>query len=212
MTDEDLVARSKSGEFAAFEELVNRHERRLFAIALRIVRQRADAEDAVQTAFLNALSHLAEFREESSFATWITHIVVNTALKTLRKRGGPVDEDEAGLIRHPEFIADWRGEPAALLEREELKKMLDEAVDALPEGQRLVFTLRDVAGLSVEDAAKALGISEANVKVRLLRARLALRERLTRAFGDETRRVRRPHEDAGATPAEEIRKSYEERP
>ncbi len=194
--DLSLVSRARAGDYAAFEELVTRHERRLYGIALRIVRRPEDAEDAVQTAFLGALEHLGEFREEASFAAWITRIATNAAIKVLRKRRGlPVAPppaaggDGEGDIPHPEFIADWRDEPARLVEGREIRRILEEAIDGLPENHRLVFVLRDVAGRSVEETAEALGISRANVKVRLLRARLALREKLTRAFGDPERRV-----------------------
>ena len=223
MDDEKtLVARARGGDFAAFEALVELHERRLYGIAYSIVRSREDAEDAVQTAFLSALEHLGEFREEASFATWITHIAANAALKVLRKRRGlPVasaaggaDEDEGGDIPHPEFIADWRDEPSRLVEGRELQKILDGAIDELPEKHRLVFVLRDVVGKSVEETAEELGISRANVKVRLLRARLALREKLTRVFGDEEKRLVRAHrhegDDRPATPAAELLRSYRE--
>jgi len=175
----------------------------------------------VQTAFLSALEHLGEFREEASFSTWITQIAANAALKVLRKkRGLPVaaapaaGEDEGGDIPHPEFIADWRGDPARLVEDRELQRILGGAIDELPENHRLVFVLRDVAGKSVEETAEALGISRANVKVRLLRARLALREKLTRVFGDEDRRQVRAHrhegDDRKATPAGELLRRYRE--
>lgn len=222
MDDSVLVARAKSGDYEAFEQLVNRHERRLYALAMNIVRQREDAEDVVQAAFLNALEHLHDFREEASFATWMTRIVTYAALKVLRKRKGldtvslddATDENEEGEIPHPEYIADWRGDPAKIVEQRELKRILDEAIDALDEKYRLVFVLRDVEGMSVEETANVLGISPANVKVRLLRARLALREKLTRAFGDESKRPdksghRHEGDDKGATPAETILQSYQ---
>ncbi|MFN3484585.1 MAG: sigma-70 family RNA polymerase sigma factor [Planctomycetota bacterium] len=224
--ERELVRRARAGEYSAFEKLVTAHERRLYGLAMNIVRRREDAEDAVQTSFLKALEHLADFREESSFATWITQIVVNEALKMLRKRRGlPVreplgpkqadDDEEEGDIAHPEYIADWREEPGALAERKEVRRILEEAIDRLPEGHRLVFVLRDLAGKSVEETAQALGLSKANVKVRLLRARLALREELTRAFGDEARRVVRTHrhegDERGATPAAELLRAYREK-
>lgn len=218
--DGRLVARAKAGDYAAFEELVNRHERHAYWTALNILRQREDAEDAVQTAFLKALEHLDGFREEASFRTWLGRIVANTALKALRKRKGldtvsleaATTEREDGVVPHPEYLAVWRGTPEELAENAELRELTDAAVADLSEPHRLVFILRDVEGLNVAETAEALGISKANVKVRLLRARLALRERLTRAFGDETRRVH-PHEDedtdeAEATPAEALLKSY----
>lgn len=218
--DAELVRRAQEGAYDAFEALVARYERKAFTIAMDIVRQREDAEDVVQTSFLAAIEHLPAFRGESTFGTWITRIVTNTALKVLRKRRGlpmtpdcrPRCEEEEGSIAHPEFIADWAQDPAVLAERGETRRLVEQALQELPEKHRLVFVLRDVAGLSVAETARELGITEANVKVRLLRARLALRERLTRAFGDEARRVirtdRHEGEEAGATPAARMLDAY----
>ena len=218
--DGELVARAKDGDFDAFEGLVSRHERVLYAVAMRILRQREDAEDVVQNAFLSALEKLDGFRGEASFGTWINRITVYGALKVLRKRRGlpalptgtRADEDEEGDIRHPEFIADWRDDPAEIAEQRELRGILDEVIESLPEKHRLVFVLRDVVEMSIRETAEALGISEANVKVRLLRARLALREQLTRRFGDENKRLVKAHrhegDEKGVTPAQELLMSY----
>ena len=103
----------------------------------------------------------------------------------------PDPEDET--IPHPEFIADWRQSPETLVHSREIRRLLEEALDLLDEKHRLVFLLRDVEGLSIAETAQALGLSEANVKVRLLRARLQLREHLTRVLGDPARTVRREH-------------------
>jgi RNA polymerase sigma-70 factor (ECF subfamily) len=194
--DSALVTRAKAGDYEAFDQLVSRHERRLYALAIGIVRDQADAEDVVQTAFLSALEHLDSFREEAAFGTWISRIATHAALKVTRKRKGletvPYEEepaDDGQATPHPEYIADWRGDPAEITERQELRQLLDEAIASLPENYRLVFVLRDVSGLSVAETAQELGLTEANVKVRLMRARLALREKLTRVFGDESTRV-----------------------
>lgn len=217
--DGQLLARAKAGEFEAFEELVSRNERRVYATAMGIVRHREDAEDVTQTVFLNAFEHLREFRGEAAFSTWVTRIAVNTALKSLRKRrgikvttghGGPEGED--GTIPHPEFIAPWRDDPVRMVEQRHLRRTLDKAIGELPEKHRLVFVLRDVEGLSVRETSEALAISQANVKVRLLRARLALREKLTRLFGDESRRAAKDHTHEGQgdrTPAADLLRSYQ---
>jgi RNA polymerase sigma-70 factor, ECF subfamily len=199
--DTQLVHRAKAGELAAFEELANRYERQVYTVALRMLRHQQDAEDVTQQAFLSALEHLPGFREESSFATWLMRIAAHAALKIIRKRKGlptvsleeatnPQDSDET--IPHPEFIADWSQSPEELVERAEVQRLLDEALAQLDEKHRMVFLLRDVEGLSIAETAEALGLSEANVKVRLLRARLQLRERLTREFGDPARALA-PH-------------------
>jgi RNA polymerase sigma-70 factor (ECF subfamily) len=196
-----LVRRAKGGDIDAFEALVNQYERPLYSLAFRITQHVHDAEDVTQQAFLSALEHLAEFREESSFGTWLRRIGAHAALKILRKRRGlptvsleaqtePSEGDDK--IPHPEFIADWRQSPEQLVHQNETRRLLDEALAQLDEKHRLVFLLRDVEGLSVKETAETLELSEANVKVRLLRARLQLREQLTRVLGDPTRSLA-PH-------------------
>jgi RNA polymerase sigma-70 factor (ECF subfamily) len=137
---------------------------------------------------------LPAFRQESSFGTWLSRIATHAALKILRKRKGlPTESLDApahnDALPHPEYIADWRESPEQLVQRNETARLIDDALAKLDEGHRLVFLLRDVEGLSVKETADALGLSDANVKVRLLRARLQLREHITRAFGDDAHRV-----------------------
>jgi RNA polymerase sigma-70 factor (ECF subfamily) len=147
---------------------------------------------------LSALENLGGFRAESSFLTWLLRIATHAALKVIRKRKGLdlVSLDEATepkknseSIPHPEFIADWRQSPEELVHRREVRRLLDEALERLDEKHRLVFLLRDVEGLSIKETADALGLSDANTKVRLLRARLQLREQLTRTLGDPATQV-----------------------
>ena len=196
--DGPLVERARGGDFEAFDELVIRYERPLYKLAVRIVQNTHDAEEVVQGAFLSALEHLGNFQGHSTFQTWVTRIATNGALKVLRKRRGlPLaasgsggDEDEP--LPHPEFIAPWRDDPGQIAERAETRMILDGALARLDEKYRLVFVLRDVEGFSTDEAAEALGITAGNVKVRLLRARLMLREELTRVFGDGEKRMA-PH-------------------
>jgi len=199
--DAQLVQRAKAGDLDAFETLTTRYERRVYTLAFRIVRQEQDAEDVTQQTFLSLLEHLAGFREEASFSTWLFRIATHAALKVLRKRRGldtvsleEATEPQAGhdTVPHPEFIADWRQSPEELVHRNETRRLLEEALDELDEKHRLVFLLRDVEGFSIKETADTLGVSESNVKVRLLRARLQLREKLTRLFGDADRRVASP--------------------
>lgn len=201
LTDAQLVQQAKQGDLDAFEELANRHERRIYTLARRITQNEHDAQDVTQQTFLSALEHLGDFREEASFATWLDRIATHAALKILRKRKGldTVSLDQAtdpdpdtGEIPHPEYIADWRADPEELVHRNEIRQLLDQALAQLDEKYRLVFLLRDVEGLSVRETAELLGLSETNVKVRLLRARLQLREHLTRVLGDPARRLE-PH-------------------
>jgi RNA polymerase sigma-70 factor (ECF subfamily) len=202
-----LFRRARTGDFGAFEQLVERLERRVYRAAYRILGQAQDAEDATQQTFLSVIEHIDAFRGESAVATWVLRIAANFALKTLRKRRGlptvPIDDgdDSYASVPHPDFIAEWREGPEELLEREELRELIDRAVAELDDKHRVVFVLRDLEGLSTEETAEALGLTISNVKVRLLRARLQLRERLTRAFGDETTRVTPDHEHAAATTA-----------
>ncbi len=201
LDDSVLVTRARAGDLGAFEALVTRYEDRVYALALRILRNEHDAEDVTQQTFLSALENLAGFREEARFSTWLLRIATHAALKVIRKRQGldavsleaatePTGERDG--IPHPEYIADWRESPERLVQLSEVRRLLEQALEELDEKHRVVFLLRDVQGLSVRETAEVLGLSEVNVKVRLLRARLQLRERLTRALGDPARRVM-PH-------------------
>ena len=197
-SDAEWVERAKAGDLNAFEALTTRYERQVFSHALRMLRNEQDAEDVTQQTFLSLIEHLGGFRAESSFATWLMRIATHAALKVIRKRKGldtvsleAATEPEEGsdTIPHPEFIADWRESPTHLVELNETRRLIEEALASLDDKHRLVFLLRDVEGWSVRETAETLGLSEANVKVRLLRARLQLRERLTQHFGDPRRRL-----------------------
>ncbi len=204
VTEEDLalVGRARQGDFAAFEGLVSKYERRLYGLAVRMLRNRHDAEEVVQQTFLSVIEHLEDFREEAAFQTWLMRIAANHALALLRKRRTratvPLAEDRSRDsyedLPHPDFIAQWRETPDQVAARRETRQLVAEALDELDEKYRLVFVLRDVEGLSTKETAELLGITPGNVKVRLLRARLMLRERLTRLFGDEATRVPPGHD------------------
>lgn len=200
--DRTLVARARKGDFDAFESLVKKYERRVFSLGRRIVGRQHDAEEVVQQTFTSVIEKLDGFREEASFYTWLMRIATNHALALLRKRsyreGLPLAEDRSsggdGDLPHPEFIAQWDETPDEIASRRETRQILDDALAELDEKYRLVFVLRDVQGMSTAETAEALGITPSNVKVRLLRARLMLRERLTRVFGDESTRVEAGHD------------------
>ena len=204
-SNEDLVAIARSDScnaLAAFEELVRRHEVKLFNLAMHMLRHREDAEDVVQSAILAALEHIKQFRGDSSFSTWISRILMNKALTVIRTRGNhhtrtlseTPDSDGDIPIPHPQYIAQWRFDAEEIIANRELHEALDRAIGMLEYKYRLVFVLRDIEGMSIEETADLLCLSEANVKVRLLRARLMLREQLTREFGDE-RTLIQPPED-----------------
>jgi len=198
--DADLVRRAKAGNLDAFEALATRHEQRVYFLAMRMLRQAEDAEDVTQETFLSALENLDGFRGEASFSTWLLRIASHAALKVVRKRKGlemvsleasTEASEQYDSVPHPEFIADWRQSPEQLVHQNEIQRLLDDALSRLDEKHRLVFLLRDVEGLSIRETAEALGLSETNTKVRLLRARLQLREQLTQTLGDPATRIER---------------------
>jgi RNA polymerase sigma-70 factor (ECF subfamily) len=198
-TDLGLVRRAQTGDFTAFEQLVSRFQGRVYGVAYRILGSTHDAEDVVQQTFISLIEHIDSFRGDAAVATWVLRIATNFALKILRKRKGlptvPLDagDETYASVPHPEYIAAWREPPDALAERAELRELLDRAIAELDEKYRTVFVLRDIEGLSTEETADVLGLSASNVKVRLLRARMQLREKLTREFGDEATRVEPDH-------------------
>jgi len=181
-----LVARAKAGDSGAFTELVKRYERRIFRLAKHITQNEEDAEDVLQDALLKAYQHIDGFQEQSKFYTWLVRITVNEALMKLRKRKSgkiysldeAVDTGEETVARE---IAVWDN-PEQRYSQEELRAILQQAIDGLAPIFRTVFVLRDVEELSTEETAGALGISVPAVKSRLLRARLQLRDKLTRFF------------------------------
>ena len=185
--ESSLVAQAKAGDQAAFSELVTHYERKIYRLAKNITRNDEDAEDVLQDAFLKAYTHLDNFKGDSKFYTWIVRIAVNEALMRLRKRKTdrtvPLDEPvELGEETVAREIAVWEDNPEQRYSKEEWRNILDAAVDDLKPDFRTVFVLRDIEELSTEETAETLGISVPAVKSRLLRARLALRETLTRQF------------------------------
>jgi RNA polymerase sigma-70 factor (ECF subfamily) len=182
-----LVTEAKAGSYTAFEELVNRYERKIYRLGMNITGSPEDAEDVLQETFLKAFQHLADFRADARFYTWIVRIAVNEALMKLRKRRASREvavedfEDEEGAVTVREF-ADWKPNPEEQLARAELEDILRNAIRGLPPSFRTVFYLRDVEGLSTEETAEMLDLSEGAVKARLFRARLRLREDLSKVF------------------------------
>src|SRR5665213_1384376 len=185
--DVALVARAKAGDNAAFEQLVRQYERQIFRLAQHITPNRQDAEDIAQDVFVEAYEKLEQFQGNSKFSTWLVRIAVNESLMRLRKRKTSktvsMDADvqtEDGAI--PRDFAEWRPNPEQNYNQAELGEILRKTIQGLPPGFRTVFTLRDIENLSTEETAEALGLSVPAVKSRLLRARLQLRERLSRYF------------------------------
>lgn len=182
-----LVSQAREGDTAAFGELVRRYERKIFRLAQHVTQNREDAEDVLQETFMKAYEHLDQFKGDSKFYTWIVRIAVNQALMKLRRRktdktvsiDETIDTGEDTVVRE---IAAWDENPEQQYTRDELGGILDTAVRSLEPLYRSVFVLRDIEELSTEETAEALGLSVPAVKSRLLRARLQLREKLTRFF------------------------------
>ena len=186
--EQDLIRRVQAGEKELFYDLVKPYERRIYTAAFAILRNEADAEDAAQEATLKALTHIRQFRAEARFSTWLTQITVNEALMRRRKAHSEIIEpigerQEQDGTYTPRDFADWREIPSEVLERKEIRQKLASAVAGLAAKYREVFMLRDVQHLSIEETAEALGITQASVKTRLLRARLMLRDLLAPGLG-----------------------------
>ncbi len=182
-----LVGEAKAGSYEAFEELVNRYEKRIYRLGLNITGSREDAEDVLQETFLKAFEHLAEFREESRFYTWIVRIGTNEALMQLRRRHAEKIVSADGAISDegeviPREFADWKPNPEQAFIQSELETILEEAARSLPFKHRAVFFLRDGEEFSTEETAEILSVSSEVVKTRLFRARLRLREELSKVL------------------------------
>jgi RNA polymerase sigma-70 factor (ECF subfamily) len=179
----------RSGDRAEFARLVDAYSAPIYRLGLRMLGNEQDAEDVLQNTFLSALTHLSNFEGRSSVLTWLYRIAVNEALMTMR-RGKPevnIDDtdasDEIDDLAPSQFV-DWGALPEDVLLSVEGRQTLDAAIQRLPENLRMVFLLRDIQELSIKNTAEALGLTESNVKVRLLRARLSLREQLSIYYGE----------------------------
>jgi RNA polymerase sigma-70 factor (ECF subfamily) len=186
----------RAGDRAEFARLVDAYSAPIYRLGLKILGNPQDAEDVLQNTFLNALTHLSSFEGRSSLSTWLYRIASNEALMQIRRKRKNVSiEDlqtegsDEGML--PEIFMDWSALPESELITEESKAKLDEAVSKLPESLRLVFVLRDVEGVSIKETAEILNLTETNVKTRLLRARMALREQLSAYYGERVERMTR---------------------
>jgi len=191
-----LIARIVAGEKELFHELIRPYERMVYLTLFSIVKNETEAEDGAQETVISAYRHLASFRGDAKFSTWLVTIAINEGRKRLRKAKGAAEESiEEEVEAHegdysPAPLTDWREIPLEALERKELREALRVAVAELPDIYRQVFTLRDLEELNVEETAQALGITTGAVKVRLHRARMMLQKRLV-PFLKTTAPVRR---------------------
>jgi len=200
--EQNLIRRIIEGDHDAFYDLVHPYERSVFMAALSILKNDADAEEVAQEAILKAFKSLPRFRQEAKFSTWLIQITINEAKMKLRKDRRhlyeSIDEgqrtDDGDYV--PKDFAEWREIPSEALEQKQLRDALAKALDSLADKYRTVVILRDVQQLSIAETAQVLGISEANVKTRLSRARLQMRDALAPGFdgawtrGREYERVR----------------------
>jgi len=190
LDEPQLVARLRAGEESAFEQLVRSTSGRLLSAARHLLRKEEGARDAVQSAFIHAFQSLSRFREESRLSTWLHRILINEALMKLRSRARGEEESIDPLL--PTFAADghqtrdtvdWSESADKALERAETRALINRAIDQLPESYRTVLVMRDLEEMSTAEVAEMLGVSANVIKVRLHRARQALRTLLEHEFG-----------------------------
>lgn len=189
-SERDLVSRLKSGDEEAFERLVREHGGRLLAVARRFLRDEEEARDAVQECFLSAYRSIGNFEQGSRLSTWLHRIVINASLMRLRTRQRKPEEPiedflpqfqaDGHQVNHP--TPDWEGSAETLLARSQTRAIVRAAIDRLPESYRAVLLVRDIEEMSTEEAAHFLGVTQNAVKIRLHRARQALRGLLEPRF------------------------------
>jgi RNA polymerase sigma-70 factor, ECF subfamily len=182
-SEPEMIAAILAGDIQLYHELIRPYERSVYVMALSYMKNEADAEDVAQEAIVRAFRKLSSFRAESKFSTWLISITINEARTRLRRQVlvrmeslDQLPDENTGLS--PALLRDWREIPSEAIERAEVRKLIQQAVDQLPDIYREVFLLRDVEELSINEAAEALKISTPSVKVRLHRARLMLQKQL----------------------------------
>ncbi len=187
-SDVELIRRACNREEAAFRTIMERHNRRLYRLARSILRNDSEAEDAVQEAYVKAFTHLSGFRGDSTLATWLARITMNEALGRLRRERQTVELDtievqhtEAEIIQFPQMVAS--GDPERNTAQREILRLVERAMDNLPESFRIVFMARVIEGMSVEETANLLNLQPETVKTRLHRARRLMRDELDKQIG-----------------------------
>jgi len=191
LPDEEIVRRVRAGDSALFEILMRRHNQRVYRVVRAVLKDEADVEDVMQQAYINAFTHLHQFEDRSQFSTWLIRIALHEAFGRRRK----MQRAETTTARNRSGVDDDRGEfmealtsPEADPERrayaQELHRVLEAAVDTLPEGYRTVFMLRDIEGLSTSETGQGLGLGDEAVKTRLHRARAMIRRAVTARIGE----------------------------
>jgi RNA polymerase sigma-70 factor (ECF subfamily) len=197
-TDEDVIRQVLDGNTAMFELLMRRYNERVYRAARSIVRGEQDAEDVMQQAYVNAFTHLRQFNGTARFSTWLTRIAINESLARVRRQGRYTTCDIEQTDVEPFVGRSASDNPERQAFTREIRTLLEWAIDALPDGLREVFVLREVEGLNTAESAECLGVSDDVVKTRLSRARAALRRLLlarTGATASEAFRFYRPRCD-----------------
>lgn len=179
--DEEVVRRVLAGEIALFEILMRRYNQRLYRVTRGIIRDAVEAEDIMQNAYINAYTHLNQFAGLAKFSTWLTKIAVNEALTHIRRRKRFVNIESAYNVEEEtmNILSSKTSNPEEQVLAKELNVVLEAAVDNLPEDFRSVFLLRKIEGMSIAETAECLEITEQNVKTRLHRAQILLREEIS---------------------------------
>jgi RNA polymerase sigma-70 factor (ECF subfamily) len=187
LDDAELVRHALNRDAEAFRIIMQRHNQRLYRIARSVLRNSVEAEDAVQEAYVAAFSHLASYRGESPLAAWLSRIVMNEALGRLRRKPGPADFAPLEAVREAEIIpfpsSAPQDDPERTMAQRQILQLVETATDALPEVYRVVFMIRVIEGMSVEETAHLLGIKPETVKTRLHRARQLVRDQLNKQIG-----------------------------
>jgi len=189
LTDAEIVARVRAGDRALFEILMRRHNQRIYRVARAVVKDEVEVEDVMQQAYINAYTHLHQFEDRSQFSTWLTRITLNEAFGRRRKlQSESISKVPSGIAEDAgafmDTIASSQPDPERQAYARELHRVLEQAVDALPETYRTVFMLRDIEGLSTSETGEGLGLGEEAVKTRLHRARAMIRRAVTARIGD----------------------------
>ena len=190
--ESELIRRAQQGDSKALGEIVEQHQQTIYNVALRMCGNPHDAEETMQETFLSAIQALPRFQGRSKLSTWLYRIASNQCLMRRRRAAAaPVeffmddsDDDPAEVM--PKYFVDWSYDPDSLLLDAELQQVMEKAIEALPPKLRIVFIWRELEGLSTAETAEVLNISESAVKVRLHRARLQLRDHLSRYFADRS--------------------------
>lgn len=187
ISDVDLIKGILNGEKNLYTHIVRRYNQRLYRVGMSILSDDVEVEDAMQVAYINAYENLAKFEFRASFSTWLTRILVNECFLRVRKRGKTVimnDEIMDGVIQARQTINNNHSTVTKVLNTE-LKHVLDEAIRKLPEIYRVVFVMREIENMNVAETQETLSINEANVKVRLNRAKAMLRDLLSNYYKKE---------------------------